>query len=101
MTLSQLHSDDLPIDKLDVVWPWEHGKSLLPREKIDLLPTRMRMLHEWYLDASKDPEVVTFGVQITEEHFIGADSMQIYHEELYMLYKLDALDLSLVSCYCL
>ena len=64
MTLSQLHSDDLPIDKLDVVWPWQHGKPLLPREKIDLLPTRMRMLHEWYLDVSKDPEFVTLGVQL-------------------------------------
>ena len=102
MSLSQLHSDDLPIDKLDVVaWPWEHGKPLLPREKIDLLPTRMRMLHDWYLDVSKDPEFVTLAVQITGEHFIGADMMNIFLEELYMLYKLDALDLSIVSCYCL
>ena len=100
MTLSQLHSDDLPIGKLDVVWKWENGKSLLPPEQIDLLPTRMRMLHEWYLNASKD-EDVTLGVQITEEHFIGADTMQIYFEEFYMLYKLDALDLTLVSSYCL
>ena len=60
----------------------------------------MRMLHEWYMKASSD-EDVALGVQITEEHFIGADTMQIYFEEFYMLYKLDALDLSLVSSYCL
>ena len=61
----------------------------------------MQMLHEWYLEASKDEDIATLTLQITEEHFIGADTMQIYFEEFYMLYKLDALDLSLVSSYCL
>ena len=38
-------------------------------------------------------------VKVTEEHYIGKDQFQIYLEELYMLYKLDALDLSLISTY--
>ena len=40
-------------------------------------------------------------VKVTEEHFIGQDEVHIYLEELSYLYKLDALDLSLVSTYCL
>ena len=40
-------------------------------------------------------------VKFTEEHFIGKDEMTIDFEELYQLYKLDALDLSIISTYCL
>ena len=100
ITLSQLESDDIP-KNLDVVWKWEHGKPLLPPEQIKLLPTRMRMLHDWYLQATKDPELQVLPVKVTEEHYIRADQVQIYFEELYMLYKLDTLDLSLVGTYCL
>ena len=41
-------------------------------------------------------------MRITKEHFIGRDDeIQIYLEELFQLYKLDALDLSIVCAYCL
>ena len=40
-------------------------------------------------------------VQVTEEHFKVKDELTIYLEELYQLYQLDALDLSIVSTYCL
>ena len=41
-------------------------------------------------------------IRITKEHFIGReDEIQIYLEELFQLYKLDALDLSIVCAYCL
>ena len=86
---------------MDVVWKWEHGKPLLPPEQIELLPTQMRMLHGWYLEATRVQQLEVLPVKVTEEHYIGQDQVQIYFEELYMLYKLDALDLSLVSTYCL
>ena len=38
---------------------------------------------------------------VTEEHFNGEDLVPIYLEELFQLYKQDALDLSIVSAYCL
>ena len=40
-------------------------------------------------------------VKVTNEHYIGEDQAQFYFQELYMLYKLEALDLSLVSTYCM
>ena len=40
-------------------------------------------------------------VQVTEEHYIGKDELHVYLEELYQLYQLDSLDLSIISIYCL
>ena len=54
ITLSQaldgganIPKDSAPVRK------WEYGKPLLPRVQIDLLPTKMRNLHEWYMRTTK------------------------------------------------
>ena len=60
----------------------------------------MRILHDWYLQVVKEDRTM-IPVKITEEHFVGKDEMTIDFEELYQLYKLDALDLSIISTYCL
>jgi len=99
ITLSQVRGGDIPVEN-QLAWTWEYGKSLLPPDDIAHLPTQMRKLHEWYLEVTKEGRKMIL-VKVTEEHFIGKDQVQIYLEELYMLYKLDALDLSLVSTYCL
>ena len=36
------------------VWKWEYGKSLVPPEKINLVPTQMRILHNWYMNITKE-----------------------------------------------
>ena len=99
ITLSQVRGGDIPVEN-QLAWTWKYGKSLLPPDDIAHLPTQMRKLHEWYLEVTKEGRKMIL-VKVTEEHFIGKDQVQIYLEELYMLYKLDALDLSLVSTYCL
>ena len=100
MTLSQLQSGgDFPISD-QIVWKWEYGKSLLPPDQIDDLPTQMRKLHRWYMEVTKLERQMLI-VKVTKEYFAGADEIQIYLEELYQLYKIDALDLAIVSTYCL
>lgn len=100
MSLSQLDADELPtflhVDK----WTWEYGKSLVPRDQIEFLPTQLRRLHDWYMDVTKEGRLVLV-VQVTEEHHTGKDEINVYLEELYQLYQLDSLDLSIVSTYCL
>ena len=100
MSLSQLDAEELPpymhVDK----WTWKYGKSLVPPEQIEFLATQMRRLHDWYMDVTKLDRKVLL-VQVTEEHYIGKDEINVYLEELYQLYQLDALDLSIVSTYCL
>lgn len=100
MTLSQMLSgQEFPISD-QIVWKWEHGKSLVPPDELDHLPTQMGKLHKWYMEVAKAGREVLI-VQVTKEHFAGADEIKIYLEELYQLYKIDALDLSIVSTYCL
>ena len=72
----------------------------MPRDQIEFQPTQMRRLHEWYMDVTKEGRLVLL-VQVTGEHYIGKDEIMVYLEELYQLYQLDSLDLSIVSTYCL
>ncbi len=60
----------------------------------------MRRLHDWYMNVTREGRKVLL-VQVTEEHYIGKDELHVYLEELYQLYQLDSLDLSIVSTYCL
>ena len=81
-------------------WTWKYGKSLVPPDQIEFLPTQMRRLHDWYMNVTREGRKVLL-VQVTEEHYIGKDELHVYLEELYQLYQLDSLDLSIVSTYCL
>ena len=60
----------------------------------------MLRLHNWYMEVTKLDRKVLL-LQVTEEHFKGKDELTVYLEELYQLYQLNALDLSIVSTYCL
>ena len=54
MSLSQLEAEDeLPLPSHVDKWVWEYGKSLVPRDQIEFLPTQMRRLHDWYMDVTK------------------------------------------------
>ena len=99
ITASQLQNEDVPISN-EIAWKWEDRKPLLPPDQIELLPTQMRKLHKWYMEVTKTGRLV-IPVEVTQEHFIGQDEIQVYLEELFQLYKLYALDLSIVSIYCL
>ena len=81
-------------------WTWKYGKSLVPPEQIEFLATQMRRLHDWYMDVTKKGREALV-VQVTQEHYIGKDEINVYLKELYQLYQLDSLDLSIVSTYCL
>ena len=100
ISVSQLHSSqDLPFLAEDT-WRWEYGKSLVPKDREKFLGTQMRKLNDWYLKAT-ERGVDAITMLVTEEHFNGEDMIQIYLEELFQLYKMDALDLSIVATYCL
>jgi hypothetical protein len=100
MSLSQLDAEELhPYLHVDK-WKWKYGESLVPPEQIEFLPTQMRRLHDWYMDVTKVGRLVLV-VQVTDKHYIGRDEINVYLEELYQLYQLDSLDLTIVSTYCL
>ena len=74
-----------------LVWP----------KLIDMLPTRMRELHQWYMKYSTEKNIM-FATRIKDSHFHrGMDDVWIELENLWDLYHQDALDKSLLSAWCM
>jgi hypothetical protein len=85
----------------DIAYKYRHGNPLIRSEEIPHLPTRMRKLHWWYMEASKEGKNwITLGIK-DELYFHGNDEVNIVFSELFQLYNQDALDKSIVSTYCL
>jgi hypothetical protein len=88
----------LPI--ADIAPKFVYGADLVSKEQLHKLPTHMRNLHQWYLDACK--ENIRFIVaHIPHEYYYRKEEIHIEINELWQLFNLDALDKSLMSCYCL
>ena len=80
--------------------PFKLGEPLMWPELIDMLPTRMRELHQWYMKYFKGH--VMFATRIKDRHFHrGMDYVWIELENLWDLYHQDALDKSLLSAWCM
>ena len=60
----------------------------------------MQRLHEWYLNAAKEGQIMLMA-KVNERHLLQDFEVCIMFEEFFELYNQDALDKSLVSCYCL
>ena len=99
ISLSQLRGKEIPVET-QLAWTWEYGKPLVRPDHVHLLSIQMRRLHNWYWEFKKTG-LTTLLAKVTEEHYIGKDQIQIYLQELFQLYQLDALDLSIISTYCL
>ena len=67
-------------------------------DELQNLPTQMTRLHKWYKNVTSEGRIL-IPVKITDEHFNGADEITIPIEEIYQLYQLDALDLSMLTTY--
>ena len=95
--------DSVQFEKAEVVQTlkYANGKPFVTHEELDCLPTMMRQLHEWYLEACKDGTNNIF-VGIKNEHFFnGVQELFVEFEEIFQLYNQATLDKTIVSCYCL
>ena len=66
----------------------------------DDLPTNMRYLHKWYLSESKNGRTMIV-LSVPREYYGRPEEIHIDFDELFQMYNGDALDKSLMSCYCL
>ena len=79
--------------------PFIMGHTLMWPELIDMLPTRMCELHQWYMKASVEGYVM-LAARIKYIYFHrGMDDVWIDFDNLWFLYHQDALDKSLVSTF--
>uniref|UniRef100_A0A0D9W5V8 Uncharacterized protein n=1 Tax=Leersia perrieri TaxID=77586 RepID=A0A0D9W5V8_9ORYZ len=82
-------------------WKYKYGEPLVRPDLVRSLLTQMFKLHRWYIEACKEGTQF-INVKIKDEHYFrGEDLINIDVEELYQLFQRDALDKSLVSCWCL
>ena len=91
-----------PMPMASEAYKYVLGKPLVRPEEVSRLSTQMRNLHEWYMMVANVKHPVEWlSVDVREEHYFKPYSIHIQLLELFQLYNQDALDKSIVSCYCL
>ena len=102
VTVEQLmSSQDNTLPIADIAPKFVYGADLVSKERLHKLPTHMRNLHEWYLDFCKrQRDQLYIRASILQEYFFRREDLPIEICELWQLFNLDALDKSLMSCYC-
>ncbi|XP_071683451.1 uncharacterized protein [Lolium perenne] len=91
---------DAALPTADIAPKFVYGADLVSREQLHKLPTHMRNLHQWYLDACKEKKMYIVA-SIPWEYYYRNEEIHIEMNELWQLFNLEALDKSLMSCYCL
>ena len=89
------------ITEEEVKWKYAHGEPLVKPEEVKKLSTRMYELHQWYMDITKRSDRESLMVQVKKDHYYHEKAVAVEYSELFQLYNQDALDKSIVSCYCL
>ena len=103
ITVGQLlEIEPMPVLREDEIKrKYVRGQPLVEPEEVKNLPTRMYELHDWYMKITKISNRESLMVNVKEEHYFHEKSLSVEYSELFQLYNQDALDKSIVSCYCL
>ena len=89
------------ITEEEVKWQYVRGKPLVKPDEVKLLPTRMYDLHTWYMQKTANTNEESLMVKVKAEHYFHENALYVEFTELFQLFNQDALDKSIVSCYCL
>ena len=90
-----------PTREEEIKWKYARGQPFVELEEVNKLPTRMYELHQWYMDITKISNRDSLMVNVNEEHYYHKKAVTVEYSELFQLYNKDALDKSIVSCYCM
>ncbi|XP_066163242.1 uncharacterized protein [Oryza sativa Japonica Group] len=90
-----------PIEKAEAKYMYELGKPLVKPEQLQSLPTQIYKFHQLYMEMSTTGREM-IGARIRDTDFLqGDDILWINFKGIYELYQLDALDVSIMSCWIL
>ena len=84
-----------------LAYKYQYGKPLVRPEEVQHLPTKMRRLHEWYLQASQEGTSWLIVGFRDEYYYSGDDELIIEFDKMFQLYNQSAIDKTIVSFYCL
>ena len=91
----------IPTGDYDIYWTYVYGQSLVNPKYYSSLGTQMFLLNKWYLKVTENDEATWLVARVRPVHYLGYDVVHIEFNELHQLLHRDALDKSLVSCWCL
>nr|ABA97949.1 transposon protein, putative, CACTA, En/Spm sub-class [Oryza sativa Japonica Group] len=90
-----------PIEKAELKYMYELGKPLVKPELVQSLPTQMYKFYQLYMEMSATGREM-IGARIRDPDFLqGDDILWINFKGIYEVYQLDALDVSIMSCWIL
>ena len=103
ITVGQLlEIEPMPLLREDEVKrQYVRGQPLVAPDKVKNLPTRMYELHQWYMNITKISNRGSLMVNVKKDHYFHEKAVSVEYSKLFQLYNQDALDKSIVSCYCL
>ena len=103
ITVGQLlEIEPMPVLREDEIKrKYVRGQPLVEPDKVKNLPTRMYELHQWYMNITKISNRESLMVNVKKDHYYHEKAVSVEYSELFQLYNQDALDKSIVSCYCL
>ena len=103
ITIGQLlEIESMPVLRADEIKrKYVRGQPSVEPDKVKNLPTRMYELHQWYMKITNISNWESLMVQVEEDHYFHKKALAIEYSELFQLFNQDALDKSIVSCYCL
>ena len=90
-----------PLREEEIKRKYVHGQPLVDPEEVKNLPTRMYELHDWYMKIIKSSNRESLMVKVKEENYFHKLALRVEYSEPFQLFNQDALDKSLISCYCL
>ena len=90
-----------PLREKEIKRKYVRGEPLVEPEEVKNLPTRMYELHQWYMDITNISNRESLMVNVKKDHYYHEKVVTVAYSELFQLYNQDALDKSIVSCYCL
>jgi hypothetical protein len=90
-----------PLREEEIKRQYVRGQPLVEPDEVRNLPTRMYELHEWYMNITKISNRESLMVNVKKDHYYHEKAGAVEYSELFQLYNQDALDKSIVSCYCL
>ena len=91
----------IPTGDYDIYRTYVYGQSLVNPKYYSSLGTQMFLLNKWYLKVTENDEAAWLVARVRPEHYLGFDVVHIEFNELHQLLHQDALDKSLINCWCL
>lgn len=93
--------EDAPIETAPVMYTFKLGEPLVTPDKIRELPTQMYRFHQLYMDKSVMGREM-FGARVrNSDYYQGEDVIWIRYKEVFDLYHLKALDVSILNTWTL